>query len=160
MRIKSSPRQSIGIANRDLPPGAYAREQYIDLPEAPSLDDLSLATAVPGPLAPLAGFTFEGYRNPDGSAGTRNVLAINTTVQCVAPTVDYAVKRLKAEVLQRFPDVDDVVALTHTYGCGVAIDAPGAAIPIRTLRNISLHANAGAWPLVVSLGCEKLQPER
>jgi galactarate dehydratase len=56
--------------------------------------------------------------------------------------------------------VDGVVAITHTYGCGVAIDAPGAAIPIRTLRNISLHPNLGGEPLVVSLGCEKLQPSR
>src|SRR5947209_13842538 len=88
------------------------------------------------------------------------MLGIATTVQCVAPTVDYAVRRIRAELLPRFPNVDDVVAITHTYGCGVAIDAPGAAIPIRTLRNISVHANAGAWPMLVSLGCEKLQPER
>jgi galactarate dehydratase len=42
----------------------------------------------------------------------------------------------------------------------VAIDAPGAAIPIATLRHIGLHPNVGAEPLVVSLGCEKLQPAR
>ena len=53
-----------------------------------------------------------------------------------------------------------MVAITHTYGCGVAIDAPGAAIPIQTLRHISTHANLGGTPLVVSLGCEKLQPAR
>ncbi|MCU1292107.1 MAG: galactarate dehydratase, partial [Bryobacterales bacterium] len=152
--------QVIGLANRELPPGTHAREECIDLPAPPRLDDLALATEVPGPLPPLEGYTFDGYPNPDGSVGTRNVLAISTTVQCVAPVVDYAIKRIKSEVLPRFPNVDDVVALTHTYGCGVAIDAPGASIPIRTLRNISLHANAGAWPLVVSLGCEKLQPDR
>jgi galactarate dehydratase len=56
--------------------------------------------------------------------------------------------------------VDDVVAITHTYGCGVAIDAPGAAVPIRTLRHISEHPNIGGQPLIVSLGCEKLQPDR
>jgi galactarate dehydratase len=81
-------------------------------------------------------------------------------VQCVAPTVDYAVRRIKQELLPRFPNVDDVVSVTHTYGCGVAIDAPGAAVPIRTLGFISRHANFGGAPLVVSLGCEKLQPER
>ena len=42
----------------------------------------------------------------------------------------------------------------------MAIDAPGAAVPIRTLRNIALHPNLGGDPLVLSLGCEKLQPER
>ena len=152
--------QVIGFANRDLWPGNYAHEEHIDLPPAPSLDELPLATAIPVPLPALEGYTFHGYRNPDGSAGTRNVLAISTTVQCTAPTVDYAVKRIKDEVLPRFPNVDDVVALTHTYGCGVAINVPAAEIPIRTLRHISMHANAGAWPIIVSLGCEKLQPER
>jgi galactarate dehydratase len=53
-----------------------------------------------------------------------------------------------------------VVSVTHSYGCGVAIDAPGAAIPIRTLKHISLHANLMGQPLLVSLGCEKLQPAR
>uniref|UniRef100_UPI00048BD388 UxaA family hydrolase n=1 Tax=Azohydromonas australica TaxID=364039 RepID=UPI00048BD388 len=45
-------------------------------------------------------------------------------------------------------------------GCGVAIDAPDAVIPIRTLRHISLNPNFGGEVMVVSLGCEKLQPER
>jgi len=42
----------------------------------------------------------------------------------------------------------------------VAIDAPDAAVPIRTLRNISLNPNFGGEVMLVSLGCEKLQPER
>ena len=79
-------------------------------------------------------------------------------MQCVAPTVDYAVKRIRQELLPRYSNVDDVIALTHNYGCGVAIDAPGSEIPIRTLRNLALNPNLGGAPLVVSLGCEKLQP--
>ena len=150
----------IGHLKRALPAGSWVREEMLDLPAAPPLDELPLATAVPGPLPPLEGYTFEGYRNADGSAATRNILGITTTVQCVAPTVDYAVRRIKAELLPRFPNVDDAAAITHTYGCGVAIDAPGAAVPIRTIRNLSLHPNFGAMPLVVSLGCEKLQPAR
>ena len=152
--------QVIGLANRAIPHGAWVREEMIDLPAAPPLDELPLATAVPPPLPPLTGFTFEGYRNPDGSTGTRNILGLATTVQCVAPTVDYAVRRIRSEILPRYPNVDDVVAVTHSYGCGVAIDAPGAAIPIRTLRNIAMHANLMGEPLIVSLGCEKLQPAR
>ena len=150
----------IGYANRDLAAGSWVREDMLEMPAPPPLDELQLATAVPARMPPLEGYTFEGYRNADGSVGTKNVLGITTTVQCVAPTVDYAVRRIKAELLPRFPNVSDVVAITHSYGCGVAIDAPGAAIPIRTLRHISGHANFGGAPLVVSLGCEKLQPGR
>jgi len=152
--------QTIGLANRAIAAGSWVREELIDLPAAPLLDELELATAVPVELPPLVGYTFEGYRNAGGSTGTRNVLGIATTVQCVAPTVDYAARRIRAELLPRFPNVDDVVPVTHTYGCGVAIEAPGAAIPIRTLREISLHANLAGQPLIVSLGCEKLQPAR
>ena len=152
--------QAIGYANRAILAGSWVREEMIALPAPPSLDELPLATAVPAPLPPLTGYTFEGYRNADGSAGTRNILGIATTVQCVAPTVDYAVRRIRAEILPRYPNVDDVAAITHSYGCGVAIDAPGAAVPIRTLKHVSLHPNAGGAPMVVSLGCEKLQPAR
>jgi galactarate dehydratase len=53
-----------------------------------------------------------------------------------------------------------VIALTHNYGCGVAIDTEDAEIPVRTLRNLSLNPNLGGAPMVVSLGCEKLQPVR
>ena len=150
----------IGHAKQPLARGTWVRETLLDMPAAPLLSELPLATAIPADLPPLEGYTFEGYRNEDGSVGTRNILGITTTVQCVAPTVDYAVQRIRAELLPRFPNVDDVVAVTHTYGCGVAIDAPGAAIPIRTLRNISHNPNFGGIPLVVSLGCEKLQPAR
>jgi galactarate dehydratase len=150
----------IGCASRAIPRGSWVHEGLMTLPEPPALTDCPLATAVPAPLPALEGCTFEGFRNADGSVGTKNILGISTTVQCVAATVDYAVRRIKAEVLPRYPNVDDVVAITHPYGCGVAIDAPGAAIPIRTLRNLSLNPNFGGEILIVSLGCEKLQPAR
>jgi galactarate dehydratase len=152
--------QVIGHTNRAIDTGRWVREEMIDLPPAPRLDELSLSTAVPSPLPPIDNCTFEGYRNQDGSAGTKNILGITTTVQCVAPTVDFAVRRIKSELLPRFANIDDVVAITHGYGCGIAIDAPGAVVPIETLRNISLHPNIGIQPLIVSLGCEKLQPQR
>jgi galactarate dehydratase len=150
----------IGFAERDIPKGSWVHEEKMRLPNAPALDSLPLATEVPEPLPPLDGYTFEGYVNDDGSVGTKNILGITTTVQCVAATVDYAVKRIRQEILPRYPNVDDVIALTHNYGCGVAIDAPNAEIPIRTLRNLSLNPNLGGAPMVVSLGCEKLQPMR
>lgn len=150
----------IGYAERDILRGSWVHEDRMRLPDVPSLENLPLSTAVPAPMPPLEGYTFEGFVNDDGSVGTKNILGITTTVQCVAATVDYAVKRIKAEILPRYPNVDDVIALTHNYGCGVAIDAPDAAIPIRTLHNISLNPNLGGAPMVVSLGCEKLQPVR
>lgn len=151
---------AIGFADQDIRAGSWVHERLLRMPEARGLDDLPMATVKRDPLPPLEGYTFEGYRNPDGSVGTRNILAITQTVQCVAGVTEFAVQRIKSELLPKYPNVDDVVALEHGYGCGVAIDAPDAVVPIRTLRNLSLNPNFGGEVMVVSLGCEKLQPER
>jgi galactarate dehydratase len=150
----------IGHAVHDIPAGSWVHERLLEMPAARALVGLPMSTAAAASPEPLDGYSFEGYRNADGSVGTRNILAITTTVQCVAGVVDYAVQRIKSELLPKYPHVDDVVALEHTYGCGVAIDAPDAVIPIRTVRNISLNPNFGNEVMVVSLGCEKLQPAR
>ena len=151
--------QVIGTAARAIPRGSWIEESLVRLPAAPPLDALPLATRRADPPPPLEGFTFEGYRNADGSVGTKNLLGISTSVQCVAGVVEHAVARIRAELLPRFPNVDGVVALTHTYGCGVAITAPGAAVPLRTVRNIARNPNFGGAPMVVGLGCEKMLPE-
>jgi galactarate dehydratase len=150
----------IGYAAEDIPAGGWVKEERLIMPDAPGIDDLPLATrnAPLGP--PLEGYTFEGYRNRDGSVATRNLLAITTTVQCVSGVVEHAVDRIRKELLPKYPTVDGVVGLDHIYGCGVAIDAPDAPIPIRTLQNISRNPNFGGETMAVSLGCEKLQPER
>ncbi|WP_437612492.1 galactarate dehydratase [Erwinia sp. V71] len=150
----------IGYAQRDIARGSWIEESLVALPEAPPLASLPLANRVPDPLPPLEGHTFLGYRNADGSVGTRNLLGITTSVHCVAGVVDYVVKIIERDLLPRYPNVDGVVALNHLYGCGVAINAPAAVVPIRTIHNLALNANFGGEVMVVSLGCEKLQPER
>jgi len=150
----------VGYARQDIPAGSWVHERLLDMPAARALQNLPMATVQPPALEALNGFTFEGYVNADGSVGTRNLLAITTTVQCVAGVVKIAVERIERELLPLYPNVDGVVGLEHSYGCGVAIEAPGAEIPIRTLRNIALNPNFGGEVMVVSLGCEKLQPDR
>ena len=150
----------IGFATEPIARGSWVHDGRMRVPAAPPLDSLPrLNPPIPAPM-PIVGRTFQGFLNDDGSIGTKNILGIATTVQCVAATVDFAVKRIKSEILPRYSHVDDVISLTHNYGCGVAIHAPGAEIPIRTLRNLSLNPNLGGSPMVVSLGCEKLQPQR
>ncbi len=150
----------IGYAAEDLPAGSWVSEARLVMPSPPPLDQLERATRKTPAAPPLEGYSFMGYRNADGSVGTRNLLAISTSVQCVAGVMEHAVKRIKAELLPRYAHVDGVVALTHAYGCGVAINAPKAAIPIRTLQNLAKNPNFGGEVMVVGLGCEKLVPER
>ncbi|BFM09435.1 galactarate dehydratase [Halioxenophilus aromaticivorans] len=152
--------QTIGYAREPLPQGSWVKESQLHMPAAPELASLPKADKTPADLPPLEGYTFEGYRNADGTVGTRNILGITTTVQCVAGVLEHAIKRIKDDLLPKYPNVDDVVGLTHSYGCGVAINAADAYIPIRTVQNIARNPNFGGQALVIGLGCEKLQPEQ
>src|SRR5215469_14428818 len=63
----------IGYAVRDIAAGSWVHERLLQMPAARELDNLPIATVKPEPLAILEGYTFEGYRNADGSVGTRNI---------------------------------------------------------------------------------------
>jgi galactarate dehydratase len=151
---------TLGYALHPIKKGDWINEHMLELPTPPSLDEMEFATVIKTnlPKAPIK--TFEGYPNPNGGyAGTRNILGIVTTVQCVTGILNNAVKRIKDELLPHYPNVEDVVAINHSYGCGVAINAKEAKIPIRMLRNMVKHPNFGGETMIVSLGCEKLTLE-
>lgn len=152
----------LGYAKADIPAGSWINEHMLDLPESPSLQDLPYGThIVPADQLPApTRTTWMGYRNKTGPAGTRNLLGIVTTVQCAAGVLKVAVERIKRELLPKYPHVDGVVAVTHPYGCGVAINAPLAKIPIRAVTNLIRHPNFGGEIMVVGLGCEKLTYDR
>ncbi len=151
--------QTIGYAKRRLPRGSWVEESSVVLPPAPDLDSLPLATFHGRSAEKLEDLFFEGYRNADERVGSKNLLGLVPSVQCVAGVLQHVAARIEKELLPRFPHVDGVVALNHSYGCGVAISAPFAEIPIRTIRNLAAHPNFGGQALIVGLGCEKLQPE-
>src|SRR5882757_1984364 len=77
----------IGFAAQAITRGSWVSEDLVIEPEPPNLDTLPMATETPKALPPLEGYTFQGYRNADGTVGTKNILGISTTVQCVAATV-------------------------------------------------------------------------
>lgn len=150
----------LGYAMNPINRGDWINEFMLELPTPPSVDDMeygkNIVTELPNP--PVT--TFEGYENPDGGyAGTRNILGISTTVQCVTGVLNVAVKKMKEELLPKYPNVDDIVPINHAYGCGVAINAPEAKVPIRALRNLAKHPNFGGQLMVVGLGCEKFTVE-
>lgn len=152
----------LGYAINDIKKGDWINEHMLELPESPSVEHMEYGTHIVKtedlPVPPRT--TWMGYRNEHGPAGTRNILGIVTTVQCAAGVLKVAVKRIKEELLPKYPNVDDVVAVTHPYGCGVAINAPLAYIPIRAVTNVIRHPNFGGEIMVVGLGCEKLTYDR
>src|ERR1700690_4151820 len=64
----------IGHAASPILAGEWVDEARIQMPDAPALDRLENPTPGPEPLPPLENYTFEGYRNADGSVGTKNLL--------------------------------------------------------------------------------------
>ena len=134
---------ALGYLLAGVPAGAPITEKMLRLPDSPNLDSLEFATDIDAELPEAPVKSFEGFEVEGAPfAGTRNILGIMPTVQCVAGVLNGAVKRMRRELLPRFPHVDDIVALNHPYGCGVAIDAPEAAV--------RAHATVSAAPLVVS----------
>jgi galactarate dehydratase len=150
----------IGFANAKILRGGWVNETNINLPQPPTLQDIPYIPTPQKVIEPLEGYTFQGYKNADGSVGTKNVLGITTSVQCVAGMTDFIEKKIRKELLPKYPNVDDVVTFNHSYGCGIAIDAPAAMIPIRTIRHIAQNPNFGNEIMIIGLGCEKLRPER
>jgi galactarate dehydratase len=159
---------ALGYLNRDVAAGALIDEHMLDLPQAVSPDKIPPGTRPEAnplglsetALKDLGDSRFEGYETPgSGFAGTRNILGIMSTVQCVRGVLDAAVQRIKAELLPKYPRVDDVVPLSHAYGCGVAINARDSEIPRRTLKNLLKNPNFGGEIMVVGLGCEMLTAE-
>jgi len=147
----------LGYALEDIARGRWINEHMLRLPEPPELNDMPYGVNIRDDLPEPPIKTWLGYRNADGGfAGTRNLLGIQTTVQCVQGVLEAAVERIRREILPKYPHVDGVVPVNHPYGCGVAINAPEAKVPIRSLRNMCHNPNFGGQLMVVSLGCEKL----
>ena len=147
--------QVIGFASQSIAPGAHVHVQNC---EAKTFDrDYAYATEVPPVPESGPPRTFQGYVREDGRVGTRNYLAVISTVNCSASTNKYIVSRLQASgVLDQFPNVDGVLPLTHKTGCGMAYDSPDHQQLSRTLAGFARHPNVAAY-LVIGLGCEIAQ---
>ena len=120
--------------------GAEADPQHIGAGSVDDLDNLPLATEIPGPMPPLEGYAFEGFLNPDGSVGTKNVLGIATTVQCVAATVDYAVARIKALVRSL-----DAAECARAARAALKLDSATAVRRLLERRRLHLGSPLRGW---------------
>lgn len=147
--------QVIGVATRDIAPGDHVHTHNLGFEEGRR--EAELAT-VRHPLTPPPGPrpTFRGYRRSDGRVGTRNYVAILTSVNCSASTAKMIADQFRGFAMDQYDDVDGVVALTHQSGCGLVPSSEGGQVLLRTLRGYAAHPNV-AGLLVLGLGCEMIQ---
>ncbi len=101
--------------------------------------------------------TFEGYLRPDGRVGTRNYVAVISSVNCSATVARHVADSFRfSDDLAAHPNVDGVVAITHGLGCGMADKGLGFDLLRRVLTGYARHANFGAV-VMIGLGCEVMQ---
>jgi altronate hydrolase len=150
--------QIIGFAGRDIPPGDHVHVHNVKLGAFER--DYAFCRETPPPLPPPSeSRSFMGYDRgldrPDHLRyGTRNYLAIISTVNCSASTSKYVSERVRASgILDQFPNVDGVMAIVHKQGCAMAYGGEDHQQLERTLAGIARHANVGAY-LLIGLGCE------
>lgn len=148
--------QIIGFASTDIEPGDWVHVHNIC---ADAFDrDYSFATDVPPrPIAKVPR-TFKGYLRPDGRVGTRNTIAVISTVNCSASTSRMIADRVRASgILKDFPHVDSVFAITHKAGCGLPFEGVDFKTLERVMAGFATHPNVAAY-LIVGLGCEGTYP--
>ncbi len=144
--------QIIGFASRAIPAGSLVHVSNLkaDLFER----DYAFASERPPVPAPDRIRTFRGYVRPDGRVGTRNYIAVVSTVNCSASTSRYVADRFRDGAWRRqFPNVDGVFAITHKGGCGLPFEGPDHQILERVLAGFAHHPNVAAY-VIVGLGCE------
>src|SRR4051812_30987318 len=144
--------QIIGFAAQDIAPGDHVHTHNV---AADAFErDYAFASECP-PAPPKAEpRTWMGYDRGDGRYGTRNYIAIISTVNCSASTSKYISERFRAsDLLKQYPNVDGVVAITHKAGCAMQYDGPDHNQLDRTLAGFARHAKTRAH-LIIGLGCE------
>ncbi len=142
----------IGHATAPIPAGAWVHTHNMRT-NLSGEEAYTYEPAVPT-VEPVAPEHFMGYRRRDGRAAVRNEIWIIPTVGCVNDVA----KALAAQSQDLVTgSIDGLYSFPHPYGCSQTGD--DHAQTRRLLAALARHPNAGAV-LVLSLGCENLQPEQ
>ena len=96
---------------------------------------------------------FYGFKRSDGSVGTRNTIAVLTSVNCSATAARKIADYFSEEKLINYPNVDNVTAYVHGTGCGMVSSGDGFEILQRVMWGYVKNPNVGGV-LIVGLGCE------
>lgn len=145
--------QPIGSAATDIAPGQWVHVHNVSIEREKAGYEFStelISFPTPAPR------TFQGYRRKNGAAGTRNYIAIISTVNCSATTSRYVAQELSRSDLSAFPNIDGVIPIVHKSGCAFAYNGEDHLLLNRTLAGFARHPNIAAC-IVLGLGCETAQ---
>jgi altronate hydrolase len=148
--------QIIGFASQDIAPGEHVHTHNVAMRDFDRAYDIGAEVPQVAYYSPEQMRTFRGFARPGGRVGTRNYLAVISSVNCSASVSKYISDRFKGPDLQRdFPNVDGVVAFTHKSGCAIEPGEPHKVLQ-RVLAGLARHPNISGYVLI-GLGCEVAQ---
>ncbi len=143
--------QTLGFATRDILIGEHVHTHNLGMQDftrdyAWCVDAKSLSE----PDTPVE---FSGFPRASGEVGTRNYVAVISSVNCSASVSRYVADHFRDNRFkEEFPHVDGVVAFTHKSGCGILPDEPALLLQ-RVMAGIATHPNIGGY-VIIGLGCE------
>ncbi|WP_299500985.1 altronate dehydratase family protein [uncultured Roseobacter sp.] len=148
--------QIIGYAAQDIAAGDHVHTQNVEFRNTQADYEFSTDLRSVAPVPEAARDSFMGYRRENGQVGTRNYIAIVTSVNCSATAARMIASHFTPEVLADYPNVDGVAAFVHGTGCGMADSGDGFEALQRVMWGYARHPNH-AGVLMVGLGCEMNQ---
>ena len=148
--------QCIGYASVDITAGEHVHTHNVEFRNTQTDYEFSTEKKPVDFVAHDARDTFMGFRRANGSIGTRNYIAIVTSVNCSATAARRIADAFGPDELKAYPNVDGVVAFVHGTGCGMAGDGEGFEALQRVMWGYARHPNHAAV-LMVGLGCEMNQ---
>lgn len=144
--------QIIGFASQDIAPGEHVHVHNVsaDVFER----DYAFCEDCPTTIRSEEVRYFDGFDRGNNRYGTRNYIAIISTVNCSASTSKYIAERVRASgMLNDYSQVDGILPITHKGGCATQYGGEDHQQLDRTLAGFAKHPNIGAY-LLVGLGCE------
>lgn len=152
--------QIIGFSTRDIEPGQWVHEHNVTM-QSFERGYASGEEARPTRyVEPEKRHSFNGFRRPSGRFGTRNYIAVLTSVNCSATASRFIADEInRSGILDQFPNVDGVISLVHGTGCGLDIHGEAYELLKRTQWGVAKNPNVGGV-LMVGLGCEAFQIPR
>ena len=144
--------QVVALATEDIAIGVHVHENIKAQDQGSSEDMIGLDARETQFVESPA--TFMGYKRADGKVGTRNYIGIITTVNCSATAARAIADHYRGSAMDAYPNVDGVVALTHTSGCGMNPSGEGMKMLRRTLAGYARNPNFASI-IVLGLGCEQ-----
>jgi len=150
--------QIIGVATSNIKPGEHVHTHNVTMSEFNRDYDIGSDAKSTDYVPDSEKATFNGIVRDDGQVATRNYIGVLPSVACSASVCRYIADAFTDEILAAYPNVDGVVGLTQTSGCGGPAYGEGFEILQRSLAGYARHPNF--WGvLFVGLGCEVNQLE-